>query len=495
MLHPAEAYPRDAWDWIMELNVRSTIVPGQAVARAMIEQGHGGAVLNITSVRALLGINAGYSAYVAAKGAIASLTRQWATEWAKHGIRVNAIMPTFVDTPQVATLLGDPTFKAGIVGRIPMRRVGERATSSAPRSSCARTPRRSSPGRSSGSTAASPRPSSPPTKDEDEPMTMMEPVTGNVFTTTKLRGCNPSFVTTSDGVVVVDTPQLPTKAVAMRAEAESRGPIRFLVNTEHHVDHIFGNYWFRGAGTVVNHLGLYERFMVVFPELDPFAYAYESIPGDNPKGTDLDDPGAVDLWPDRDIYYQDPNKGRIVFTGDVTLRVGNTTFNCLHTPGHTPGQLAVHVPEEGVVFTGDTIFSGCQTWLMTSDVNQWLAALERIRTLDFERIVPGHGPVVPKSYLDVAALGAARVDVGRRHGDREGLVARRDGRAGQLQGGVRPGRHRPGLHARLHPVAQRRRPVRQAHRHDAPADGPRREPGEDLNARSPSPRRPPRDRP
>ena len=125
VLHPAEAYPRDAWDWIMELNVRSTIVPTMAAARAMIEAGRGGAVLNISSVRADLGINAGYSAYVAAKGAIASLTRQWATEWAKHGIRVNAIQPTFVDTPQVATLLGDPDFKAGIVNRIPLRRVGE----------------------------------------------------------------------------------------------------------------------------------------------------------------------------------------------------------------------------------------------------------------------------------------------------------------------------------------------------------------------------------
>src|SRR6476620_3122588 len=125
VLHPAEEYPRDAWDWIMELNVRSTLIPTQAAARSMIERGEGGAILNITSVRALLGINAGYSAYVAAKGASASLTRQWATEWAKHDIRVNALMPTFVDTPQVATLLGDPTFKAGIVGRIPMRRVGE----------------------------------------------------------------------------------------------------------------------------------------------------------------------------------------------------------------------------------------------------------------------------------------------------------------------------------------------------------------------------------
>src|SRR6185369_15829248 len=102
----AEEYPRDAWDWIMELNVRSTLIPTQAAARSMIERGEGGAILNITSVRALLGINAGYSAYVAAKGAIASLTRQWATEWAKYSIRVNAIMPTFVD-------------------RIPLGRVGE----------------------------------------------------------------------------------------------------------------------------------------------------------------------------------------------------------------------------------------------------------------------------------------------------------------------------------------------------------------------------------
>lgn len=125
VLHPAEEYPRDAWDWIMELNVRSTLIPTQAAAREMIRLGEGGAILNITSVRAVLGINAGYSAYVAAKGAIASLTRQWATEWAKHGIRVNAIMPTFVDTPQVATLLGDPDFKAGIVSRIPLGRVGE----------------------------------------------------------------------------------------------------------------------------------------------------------------------------------------------------------------------------------------------------------------------------------------------------------------------------------------------------------------------------------
>jgi NAD(P)-dependent dehydrogenase (short-subunit alcohol dehydrogenase family) len=124
-LHDAEAYPRSDWDWIMDLNVRSTVVATQSVARRMIAQGNGGRILNISSVRANLGIKAGYSAYVAAKGAISSLTRQWATEWAPHNIRVNAIMPTFVDTPQVAMLLEDPAFKAGIVSRIPLGRVGE----------------------------------------------------------------------------------------------------------------------------------------------------------------------------------------------------------------------------------------------------------------------------------------------------------------------------------------------------------------------------------
>ncbi len=224
----------------------------------------------------------------------------------------------------------------------------------------------------------------------DQMTTMMEQVTANVFTTTLLRGCNPSFVVTSDGVVVIDTPQLPTRAVAMRREAETHGPLRYLINTEHHVDHIFGNYWFKGV-PVVEHRELYERFMVVFPDLDPFAYALEAIP--------TDDPEAATIVPDRDTYYADPNKGTIVFTGDLTLRVADHTFEIIHTPGHTPGQVAVHVPEERVVFTGDTIFSGCQTWLMTSNVDQWIEALERIRQLDVDHVVPGHGPVTTLDYL------------------------------------------------------------------------------------------------
>lgn len=219
----------------------------------------------------------------------------------------------------------------------------------------------------------------------------MEQVTANVRTATDIRGCNPSFVTTDDGAVVIDTPQLPTRAVAMRQEAESHGLIRYVINTEHHVDHIFGNYYFRGAGPVVHHRGVAQNFMVSTPILDPFAYAAEAIPTDDPDG--------AAIFPERETYESDPNRGKIVFTGDLTLRVGEHTFNLLHTPGHTPGQVAVHVPEERVVFTGDTVFSGCQTWLMSSNIDQWIAALDRIAMLDVDHIIPGHGPITSKAYL------------------------------------------------------------------------------------------------
>ena len=124
-LYPAESYPEDEWDRILDLNLRSTLLPTQAAARAMIAGGRGGRVLHISSVRGQLGINQGFSAYVAAKGAINALTRQQATEWARHAINVNAIAPTFVATPQVETLLADEDFKRGLLARIPLGRVAD----------------------------------------------------------------------------------------------------------------------------------------------------------------------------------------------------------------------------------------------------------------------------------------------------------------------------------------------------------------------------------
>jgi NAD(P)-dependent dehydrogenase (short-subunit alcohol dehydrogenase family) len=116
-LYPAEEYPQGEWDRILDLNLTTALLVSQAAARAMIAGGRGGSILNISSVRGQLGIDAGYSAYVAAKGAM--------DEWAKHGIRVNAISPTFVRTEQAATLLAQPGFYDNLVARIPLRRIAD----------------------------------------------------------------------------------------------------------------------------------------------------------------------------------------------------------------------------------------------------------------------------------------------------------------------------------------------------------------------------------
>lgn len=125
VLHPGEDYPEDAWDWIFDLNLRSAFLVSQAAARAMIAAGNGGRILNFSSVRGQLGIDAGFSAYVAAKGALNALTRQHATEWAKHGITVNTVSPTFVRTSQAAGLLADEEFYERLVRRIPLGRIAD----------------------------------------------------------------------------------------------------------------------------------------------------------------------------------------------------------------------------------------------------------------------------------------------------------------------------------------------------------------------------------
>lgn len=221
----------------------------------------------------------------------------------------------------------------------------------------------------------------------------MEKVTKNVFAETKIRGCNPSYVVTSDGVVVIDTPQLPTHAVKMRKEAESHGPIRYIINTEHHVDHIFGNYYFQGTGTVVSHVETFNNFMVVTPEINPYEYAKEAIPTDDPDGEKI--------WPDEKTYLKNMNKPTITFDRDMTLYVGDHTFHLIHTPGHTPGQLAVYIPEERVAAVGDTVFHKCQTWHYASDIDTWLKSLDRLKQLDIDYIIPGHGPVCKKQEIDV----------------------------------------------------------------------------------------------
>ena len=221
---------------------------------------------------------------------------------------------------------------------------------------------------------------------------MLKMVVDGVYAETDVRGCNPGFVVTSEGVIVIDTPQLPTAALRMRKAAESHGPIKYLINTEHHVDHIFGNYFFNGAGIVISHKFVHDEFMTVYPEINPYQYAKDAIPTDDPHG--------AAIFPDEETYFANMNKPQITIQGDTTLYVGDTMVKLICTPGHTPGQVAVYIPEKKVLFTADTIFNGVQTWHYTSNIEQWIGSLNMLKHLEVETIIPGHGPVCGVDKID-----------------------------------------------------------------------------------------------
>ncbi len=105
----------------------------------------------------------------------------------------------------------------------------------------------------------------------------MEQVTKNVYTETKIRGCNPSIVLTPEGSVFVDTAQLLSKLFEMREFALSRGPIRYLINTEAHIDHIFGNHWFAGESITIGHEKLCDDLWKVPGTLDAYDYSVDVL--------------------------------------------------------------------------------------------------------------------------------------------------------------------------------------------------------------------------
>ena len=208
----------------------------------------------------------------------------------------------------------------------------------------------------------------------------MRQLTSNVYVETELRGCNHGFVTTSDGVVMIDSPHKPSDALKLKAEIAKHGQLRYIINTEPHGDHWTGNAFFDAP--VVAHEGVRTRIL----ETD-LAEHIERVANFGPEEGPLME------------GYQ-PNVPIITFKNGMTLRVGDHTFRMIHMPGHTLYQAAIVIEEEGVVFTSDNIFHKVQTWLHEANPDLWLTALESLRKLDEDIFVPGHGDLCDKGYLD-----------------------------------------------------------------------------------------------
>jgi gluconate 5-dehydrogenase len=118
---PADTFPIDEWQQVMDINTRGTFLTCQAAGRVMIKQ-KSGKIINLSSVRGRYGLKADYAAYCASKGAVDTLTRTLACEWAKYNVLVNAVAPTIVETDLTKSALANPDYAAMMKGRIPLGR-------------------------------------------------------------------------------------------------------------------------------------------------------------------------------------------------------------------------------------------------------------------------------------------------------------------------------------------------------------------------------------
>jgi len=209
----------------------------------------------------------------------------------------------------------------------------------------------------------------------------MERISDSVYAETGFRGCNPGFVVTGEGVVMIDTPQMPGDALNWQTEIAKHGTVLYLINTEPHGDHFTGNCFF--DGTVVAHEGTRDAILAAAANVQQVKDRLaEAFPDLSSKLERFD--------------YRPPT---ITFSERMTLYVGDHTFHLIHMPGHTPYQVAVFIPEERVVFTSDNIFCRVQSFLQQALPYEWLDSLTQLEQLDADVLVPGHGAVCDRSYI------------------------------------------------------------------------------------------------
>jgi NAD(P)-dependent dehydrogenase (short-subunit alcohol dehydrogenase family) len=115
--------PEATWDRVMAVNLKGVWLGCRHGIPAMLESG-GGSIVNVASFVALMGAATAQVAYTASKGGVLALTREVAVEWARRGIRANALCPGPIETPMLAELMSDPQRRARRLVHIPMGRLG-----------------------------------------------------------------------------------------------------------------------------------------------------------------------------------------------------------------------------------------------------------------------------------------------------------------------------------------------------------------------------------
>jgi cyclase len=210
---------------------------------------------------------------------------------------------------------------------------------------------------------------------------------------------NAGFMAGDDGLLVIDATMVASMAEAFIKEIRrvSDQPFRHLVNTHSHPDHTGGNRLFRGA-EIISHRVCREEM--------------NRQPPAGPSSNERPQPALMRGIPrtpamDRmfDLVANDPGRHiplpSVTFEDRMTLYYGGTEVQLLYYgPAHTFGDTLVYFPETKVLFAGDVGFFYSMPLAAGGKIGSWLKVIERVKDLDIDLIVPGHGPVGGRQELD-----------------------------------------------------------------------------------------------
>jgi cyclase len=207
----------------------------------------------------------------------------------------------------------------------------------------------------------------------------------NIFVITENLGSNNSAIVTSQGVVLIDTPHKPSDAIKWRDFVDKLGPTKYLIITDHHIDHTLSNAFF--GGTLISHEGTYHALLNNHPTIDFMDGLLKHF-----------DPEGVPLI-HGDYQYRIPD---ITISDRMTIYLGDDEFQLFYKKGHTPNNIMVYMPKRKILFSGDNV---CENGLPSS---QECCIFDVFKTLDFiiedldvDIIVPGHGEVCTKESAKV----------------------------------------------------------------------------------------------
>ena len=201
---------------------------------------------------------------------------------------------------------------------------------------------------------------------------------------------NAGFITGDETTLIIDTGANAAAASTIHGYASIARPSnRLLVlDTERHFDHIGGNSYFRDLGIdIYGHASIQRNENEFLTEKQEF-----------------DDWISNPARRESRVFYHETrleNPNRPV-TENSRMDLGNCEVDVLLTPGHTPSNISVYVPSDGVLYCGDCLVNGYIPNLDAASKDDWLTwlnSLDRIADLDPHIVVPGHGPIAQSSQV------------------------------------------------------------------------------------------------